>query len=136
MSKEPHPIQSMIEGLSGHWQRDRAQTQLTLGKLIDLLSELPAERQIIGLGYPHSYRGYYSDLSFAVVETTCTVAELLSICRKAMGEVFEGYKGGEYVMGRNTPLWYSDYGCASGMRIMGLDVEKDPLEPIYEKEPD
>lgn len=39
--------------------------------------------------------------------------------RAAMGEVFEGYKGGDFQMGRNTPVWLASYGC-SGEKIMAI----------------
>ena len=41
----------------------------------------------------------------------------------AMGAEFEGYKGGEYIMGANTPLWISEYGEASGTRIMAVNAD-------------
>jgi hypothetical protein len=75
------------------------------------------------LGELDSYRGYYSDLAFEPSESGETVASLLNRCQAAMGEVFQGYKGGDYVMGRNTPLWIANYGSC-GPRLMAL-VEKD-----------
>jgi hypothetical protein len=36
-----------------------------------------------------------------------------------MGQVFGGYKGGDFVMGALTPVWVADYGCC-GMKIMAL----------------
>jgi hypothetical protein len=41
------------------------------------------------------------------------------MCRAAIGEVFEGYKGGDFQMGRNTPVWLASYGC-SGEKIMAI----------------
>ena len=40
---------------------------------------------------------------------------------KCMGEVFEGWKGGDFQMGRNTPLWSAEEGCTAD-KLMGLDL--------------
>ena len=37
-----------------------------------------------------------------------------------MGQVFIGYKGGDFVMGALTPMWISDYGTSSGTKIMAV----------------
>ena len=129
-------FQLMADGFSKQLHEERSKTQLTLGKLIDLLESIDQSRMVTGLGPLDSYRGYYSDLAFEPTAEARTVAGLLSECRKAMGEVFVGYKGGEFVMGRNTPLWVSPYGSASGDRLMGLNVDRDPVEPVIEPEPD
>jgi hypothetical protein len=118
-------------------QEERAETQLTLGKLIDLLQDLPKANCISGLGELHSYRGYYSDLAFEPTGKMRAVSDLLGECKAAMGEVFVGYKGGDFVMGRNTPLWVSGYGDASGLRLMGLDTESsDVIRPLCSPEED
>jgi hypothetical protein len=39
-----------------------------------------------------------------------TACALLSECRAAMGRVFCGYKGGDFLMGETTPIWLADYG--------------------------
>jgi hypothetical protein len=57
-------LQAMIDGMSAGWQKERAESQMTLGKLIDKLDSLPPETKLEGFGEPHSYRGYYSDLAF------------------------------------------------------------------------
>lgn len=113
-------IQAMIDGMAARAQTTRAQTQLTLGQLIAALSQLPADLLMANLRNPHSYRGYYCDLAFERAEGTRLAGDLLAECRAAMGEVFEGYKGGDFVMGRNTPLWVSSYGTASGQRLMAV----------------
>ena len=56
-------IQALFDGLSAEWQRERAETQMTLGQLIEILESMPADTEIRGLNCPHSYRGYYSDLA-------------------------------------------------------------------------
>lgn len=109
----------MINGINQQWQRERAETQMTLGKMIDRLEAMPPETIIEGITAPHSYRGYYCDLAFERGETRIAASAALALCKSAMGEVFKGYKGGDFQMGRNTPLWLSEYGN-TGQKIMGL----------------
>lgn len=112
-------LQALIDGLSAHWQQERAEKQLTLGELIETLAAMPEGTEIEGLGDLRSYRGYYCDLAFEPEPGKRPVAEILEVCRSAMGRVFVGYKGGEYVMGAKTPLWLAPYG-SSGVEIMGI----------------
>ena len=120
-----HLGQSMLQGYlndkSREWQQERSATQMTLGQLVAELEKLPPDRTVVGFGNPHSYRGYYSDLAFEPVEDEITFINLLTVCREeCMGQKFVGYKGGDFYMTAETPVWISDYGCASGMRLMGL----------------
>ena len=116
-------LQDLINGMNARMQAARAASeQLTLGELIDHLKTLPIDTIIKGLGDLDSYRGYYCDLAFSPdPEKEEPVLELLERCKAAMGEVFTGYKGGDYVMGRNTPLWISEYGECSDDMLIGID---------------
>lgn len=116
-------MQALINGMSAQWQKERSESQMTLGKLIDHLSSLEPETLVHKFHEPHSYRGYYSDLAFELVDgQQFTAAEALAIVRPCMGEIFEGYKGGDFQMGRSTPIWYASYGCC-GQKIMGLKAD-------------
>ena len=112
-------IQALIDGMNAHSQRERAATQLTLGELIAALEKMPPDTQVANLRDPDSYRGYYSDLYFERHDGTRPAAELLAECKAAMGQVFTGYKGGDYVMGALTPLWVASYGCC-GQKLMAV----------------
>ena len=90
---------------------------------------------VLVLGRPDSYRGYYCDLSFEPAETQQGAAELLAICEGCMGRVFQGYKGGDYVMGELTPLWFAAYG-ESGDRLMGLNTDNELVSQILAPEDD
>ena len=109
-------------GWSEQWKRERAETQMTLGKLITALEAMPKETQVANMRSAHSYRGYYSDLAFEREAGTRQAGELLTECRNAMGRVFQGYKGGDFVMGESTPIWIAEYGCG-GDKLM--DVHTD-----------
>ena len=121
------------EGLSGNI--------MTLGELINTLESLDSDKQIIfvypddpsgeldydykkyddetvGLGSFDSYRGYYQYLSIRPSEKIVTVGEVLAELKNAVGETFEGYKGGDFTMNRETYVWCSHYGHASTLKIV------------------
>ena len=113
-------LQALIDGINANLQRERAESQMTLGRMIKRLEELPEDLEIVGFGKLGSYRGYYSDLAFEPDTEPKTVKQLLRECKSAMGKVFIGYKGGEYVMGELTPLWVANYGCC-GERLVAIN---------------
>ena len=56
---------------------------------------------------------------------------LLNVLNLAKGKVFEGYKGGDFTMGKTTPVWVANYGESSGFKREGdkynqavVDVEE------------
>jgi len=114
-------LQALIDGMSAQWQRERAETQMTLGKLIAMLDAMAPADMVANLCSAHSYRGYYSDLAFERGEGLREAGALLAECRDAMGRMFEGYKGGDYVMGERTPVWVAEYG-STGDKLMALRV--------------
>lgn len=120
MNTSYNSVQLMVDELSAKWKKERAETQMTLGKMIDALAAIPPETVIEGFGHPDSYRGYYSDLAFDKIDRKMTAGEALEMAKNCMGEIFEGYKGGDYMMGRNTPIWLAEYGSC-GMKIMGIN---------------
>ena len=113
-------FQAIIDGMSAEWQRERATTQMTLGGMIDQLESMSPEKEIKGLGELDSYRGYYSDLAFEPITEGVTADNLLAKCKAAMGQVFTGYKGGDFVMGALTPLWIACYGSC-GDKILAIN---------------
>lgn len=124
------PIQLLVDSMSAQWKRERAETQMTLGKLIAVLEGMEPMTVLPGLRNAHSYRGYYSDLAFEEGGEN-TAALLLEHCREAMGREFGGYKGGDYLMGENTPVWVAHYGCCGlkliGISAAGLETKEDEL---------
>jgi len=82
----------------------------TLKELIDWLESKPADAVVPhGFGYPMSFRGSYYELAFDPTDNV-TISDMLNYAKSAMGNTFEGYKGGEYTMGEDTPCWISPYG--------------------------
>lgn len=116
-------IQHLLDGIGAEMQQKRSETQLTLGALIKALSEMPAYSKVANLHSLRSYRGYYSDLAFEHSVGERPSIDLWADCKNAMGQVFEGYKGGEFVMGAKTPLWISEYGESSGIKLMAVHAD-------------
>lgn len=131
MNSENRVLQALVDCMNSEEQKKRANSgQLTLGKLIEKLELLPPDTPITGLGALRSYRGYYADLAFEPEDGITTVGVVIERCRAAMGREFTGYKGGEFLMGENTPLWVSGYGYASGLKLMGLEARDGALRPV------
>ena len=45
-----------------------------------------------------------------------TVQDLLNILNLVNGKYFTGYKGGDFTMGKTTPIWVANYGESSGFK--------------------
>ena len=83
---------------------------MILGHLIETLEKYPPDQKVVrGFGYPMSHRGDYSELAFKPVNDT-TVGEMLAHAKSALGNTFEGYKGGVYKMSEWTNCHIADYG--------------------------
>lgn len=114
-------IQAVFDRMAKDWFDERSRTQMTLGKLIDVLESMDRNTPV-NLGHPNSYRGYYSDL--ALKPCDATVQDLLNECRSAMGRVFYGYKGGEFIMHQNTPVWVASWG-STGRKLIAVNPNGD-----------
>lgn len=105
----------------------------SLGQLIKRLeAEDPNKVVPLGLGRPHSYRGYYEDLEFTPVENV-SVGDMLAVARQCIGETFCGYKGGDYKMDTYTTVWLGEYGRADGQSIS--DILLDYMLGKYSSDP-
>ena len=123
---DENTLQDMVDGMSARWQRERATTQWTLGKFIEVLETMPSDMMMDGIKSPHSYRGYYIDLAFEKEASRWTVEDTLKMLRGCLGEIFTGYKGGEFGMTKNTPVWVAHYGTC-GKRITGINTATGEL---------
>lgn len=97
---------------------------LVLEELINVLESVEPERILpVGFSRPHSYRGYYRDLAFCVARNV-SVREMLYAARSAMGETFQGWKGGDYTMDKYTDVWLvteeGDTGESLGSMLLHL----------------
>lgn len=96
--------------------------QLTLGELI-LKFEAVKDKSLpvifddtyhpIGIG---SWRGSYCELAieYGKDEPRMTAKRFLQKLHDLIGAILTGYKGGEFVMGKITPIWVANYGNSCG----------------------
>lgn len=117
-------IVDYVDSMMAKWAAERSEYHLTLGQLIAALKACPRGTCVKfdhnggAPGTFDSYRGYYSDLAIDSGNKPKTAAKLLSHAMRANGKAFHGYKGGDYVMTANTPLWNAPYGVC-GRAIVG-----------------
>lgn len=69
----------------------------------------------------HSFRGYYEQLALGYSEGTTSAGAFSAACDGAIGTTFEGYKGGNYRMWFDTPVWVSNYGRAEMRGVVGVE---------------
>ena len=109
---------------------------MSLGDLIDALKRCPQslpvrfdeEEQTPYAGQFYSYRGYYEDIALELSASPSTVAGLLQRAEAAVGQTFEGWKGGDYTMDRDSRLWVvSEQRYASGIRPVTLINEGNQI---------
>jgi hypothetical protein len=74
-----------------------------------------------------SYRGYYNRLMLCWDEQLRTVAELLTEARHADGATFMGYKGGDFLMDRQTKVHPALYGDTSDDEIIDVRQRVDEV---------
>src|SRR5690349_11668129 len=101
--------------------------QMTLGELIEALKRKDPDRTVsfdfvyfrpTGI---HSYRGYYDQLALGyTADGEITVKALLEMLRDANGKTFEGYKGGNYVMGPDTRMWVANHNESGSTAIVDV----------------
>lgn len=112
---------------------------ITLGEFIHELEKRPQDQSIVfdfgGLlpKYVDSWRGVYAHLALGWEnyyerrkrikdEKTegPTVGEVLANLKSAVGQTFQGYKGGEFVMDVRTPVWCDNCGTSTSTGIVGV----------------
>jgi hypothetical protein len=102
---------------------------LTLGELIgylrsldhDLTVKIEWNDRLVNIEDLGSYRGYYDDIAIepgGLAELTAQ--ETANMLHDAIGRVYEGYKGGDFRMDTDTPVWVSHYGDTSGIGVTGV----------------
>jgi hypothetical protein len=100
-----------------------------LKELIEQLSAMHPDLVIeFGFRSPHSHRGSYEQLAFEPARNV-SIGEMLDHATNAMGQTFEGYKGGEYKMGEYTDCWLAHYGCCGeelGPSLLAFMLGKTP----------
>lgn len=135
-------LQYLVDKFNEQQQKNRSEKMFTLGDLIDELEKYPRNWEVLIEPFHLaptsfcSYRGYYHDLCLQYktrdeVVGSVTVGELLDEAKSADGDTFYGYKGGDFLMSRKTPIWVSDYDYSTGMAIAKVEKRYDGLINIY-----
>jgi hypothetical protein len=117
------------------WQEFAQSPQLALGEIIAKLEAIPDQAKavlyVFEYAYPTtlaSWRGAYQELALGFQVTVGhnlgqedpTVASILIECRSALGQTFEGWKGGDFVMSEATPVWVANPGNSGNTGIVGV----------------
>ena len=123
-------IQKMMDAVIEASAQARKPYHLLLGQLKEIAEAHPDFVFRLdtgeGIGSPHSYRGYYNELSLTPGGDPVLGTEVFEICRAAEVGSFEGYKGGTYEYDAETPLWVAPYGC-TGRAITGHRIEDNTV---------
>lgn len=102
--------------------------QITVSQLVQQVKEFPSNAKVrfdfggVPYGF-HSYRGFYDELAVGWVsdsKTNLTIEDFLVLLKQCMGTSFTGYKGGDFIMYADTPVWASLYGDVSDLMITGV----------------
>ena len=112
-------IQSFIDTITNAARDSRKNYHVCLGELLDGLRQADPEG-LVYLTDPHSYRGYYSDLALEPTTTPIKVNQLIDQLEAVIDTELTGYKGGEFLMLADTPVWVSHYGT-TGSALVGFN---------------
>lgn len=113
-------IQALMNTISETARDTRKDYHLCLGDFLSQLRDADPEATI-PLANPHSYRGYYSDLALEPTPgAPIKVWQLINQLSDVIDTELTGYKGGEFLMSADTPLWVAHYGC-TGQALISFD---------------
>lgn len=117
--------------------------QLTLGELIDALKEIPtkwgSDKQDVTVEFDFEYavptgldswRGSYSELAinfdflgyekFDEKTTDMKLKDFIKMLEGAVGKTYTGWKGGDFTMSRETPIWVANNGNIGNTGVIGV----------------
>ena len=108
----------------------RREKTMTLGEIINELKAVKNQASEIRFDFAYfrparliSWRGSYDQLAIDYTNEhpgEKSVAEFLKECESAIGKTFTGYKGGDFEMGFETPVWVAGYGESCETAVIGF----------------
>lgn len=120
-------------------EKMKTSDQLTLGEMILKIEPLLSKQESIKKKYEHeaevvydfeylfprtidSWRGSYAELTldFNSEGEPMTIIEFYKMLKDTIGKTFTGYKGGDFTMGKNTPVWVANYGHSGNTAVIDL----------------
>lgn len=77
-----------------------------------------------------SWRGSYEELALGFTDEgkEMTITEFLKMLKDTLGKTLTGYKGGDYLMSKHTPIWVANYGNAGNTAV--IEVVDNEFEVI------
>jgi hypothetical protein len=126
-------IQQYLDHMSSLSQHTRVKDkgQLSLGMLIEAIEGCEKDVNVVyDFGYMcptsiDSWRGSYSELalnyeSFKSEDKELTRDRFIVMLKDAVGKTFTGYKGGDFTMTEETPIWVANYGESCNTAVVGV----------------
>src|SRR6266699_544290 len=119
--------------------------QLTLGELILKLEAIEDKNKPVIFNKQYfptdidSWRGSYRELAFEYMEIIVTAEQprtavtWLKKLKGTIGTTLHGYKGGEFLMGKTTPVWVANYGESEGFTHDG-DIWSQAVVDVSQSE--
>lgn len=111
--------------------------QLTLGQLTERVESILEQWKASGEGDEpcvyfdfgslvptnfDSWRGSYAELALGYAldddKEGPTLSDFLKLCKETDGATFGGWKGGDYTMNKNTPVWVANQGHSGDTGIV------------------
>lgn len=131
MSEEKLSLQNVVNNAvqAARNERLKDSPQLTLGELILKLKALNKPDEDVCFDFERatptclsSWRGSYCELAirFDFESNPHTVAKFIDLLEEAVGKTYTGYKGGDFVMGKRTPVWVANYGHSGNTAVVDV----------------
>jgi hypothetical protein len=83
-----------------------------------------------------SWRGSYSEFAIGYAESKWedrpTLGAFVGDLRRCVGAVYPGWKGGEFVMSRTTPVWVANAGESGNTGVTGVRPLVDAKGRVFE----
>lgn len=110
-------LQKMVDSMN-KVSKETSAREYSLGKFIKDLKELDQDKLIyveedIGCDGLDSWRGSYCELSMQYEYKKSTVGEVLKDAERTLDSTLTGYKGGDFLMDKRTPIHIANYGESS-----------------------
>jgi len=128
--ENPFGIQSILTNAINKMRQESFKTssQLSLGEIILKLESIKNTKLpiLFDIKKYHptgidSWRGSYNELALEYDDKgkPMLLCDFLKILKDTLGKTFIGYKGGNFLMGKTTPVWVANYGECHGFRKDG-----------------
>lgn len=129
-------FQKLIDGFAESDRYARSRYHVTLGEMLSAVGQAGDGLVVFrtedgrewGAGDAISYRGYYSDLAIEPESGATPTGDLMLTLMAVQDTELEGYKGGQYLMGSDTPVWLDGYGQCNSRAVVRWDIERVPGE--------